>query len=586
MKRNKKLLMLVLISTLTLSSVTTYAYSPDTSYGTIENVITGNETNSNLNKAKLYRRNVKNNIVSLDSLGVITVPFGTKMAIKDLPKYVSATTSYGKVYNLRINWTKSLASFNPNLAGTYVIEGSVRNTSAITNTKKLKASISIVVENEIIPELPMIVPEIESDGAYVVNRDPNSDTKLLISEGTTIYEFDSDSEYKNNSSSIITLDTMNKISGQASVLIQPSEAISVIGTNKEYFTIETEGIINNGLVDMDNMQLNLYIPEKGNISYMLVRFYTDDTNYSFYEIGIGEWELVTGWNKIAKMKQDFYYVNYADATLESSWDHITRMEFFVVYENGMQPIINLDKIAKNVRGEAKILFTFDDGWKDVKEIAYPILDQHNFTATTWVNKDAVANAWDDSFMSSDDLNFIYQNGWDIGNHTVNHPDLIDYLSNQELYEEYLINQNWIIENGWIRGAKHVCYPSGQYSEQLIKILIAAGVESARTTVHGINPVAVPNIYKLKTIAVGRDSNIDKYVKEEIDKAVATGSSIIFMFHRVEETPEPDDGVENYGRIAVSTEVFTDLVNYVDAYVQKGEAQVLTISEWYQQYMTK
>lgn len=273
-----------------------------------------------------------------------------------------------------------------------------------------------------------------------------------------------------------------------------------------------------------------------------------------------------------------------------SWDHITRMEFTVAYKEGNLTSINVDRVAFNTAGKAKLLFTFDDAWLSVLTKGKPILDSAGFKGTTWANQEAAEGHWvDGAFMDINDLNTIYAAGWDIGNHTVAHPDDESMLSDEELTAQYLVNQEWLEssafgKDGWLRGARHVCYPSGSYSDRLIDILQEIGVKSARTTVHGITPTPVTDMYKLKCIAVGRDTNIDKYVLEEIDRAVKTGSTLFFMFHRVEEVPELDDGGENYGQIAVSTANLQRIVEYANGYVQRGELDVVTISEWFESYL--
>ena len=154
-------------------------------------------------------------------------------------------------------------------------------------------------------------------------------------------------------------------------------------------------------------------------------------------------------------------------------------------------------------------------------------------------------------------------------------------------EEYLENQQWILDNLWERGAYHVCYPSGQYNERLIEILQEIGAKSGRTTEYGIQPTPVSNIYKIKTVFISKnypenDDHLNNHVIPEIHRTVKTGSSLFFMLHRVEDDPEDDE----IGRLAVSIGDFQKVVEIVDGYVKKEELQVMTISEWYDAYMGK
>jgi len=170
---------------------------------------------------------------------------------------------------------------------------------------------------------------------------------------------------------------------------------------------------------------------------------------------------------------------------------------------------------------------------------------------------------------------MYNEGWDIGIHTKSHFDDITVLPAEVKREEYEFCLNWLLENGWTRGAYHVCYPQGSFDEELIEILQEIGIKTARTTLTGIQPVPVENIYKLKCIPVGKDLSLD-WIKNEIDRAVETGSSIMFMLHQVEKDP-----VEVY---AISTESFAEIVEYIDNYVKQGKLEVQTISEWYESYI--
>ncbi len=66
------------------------------------------------------------------------------------------------------------------------------------------------------------------------------------------------------------------------------------------------------------------------------------------------------------------------------------------------------------------------------------------------------------------------------------------------------------------------------------------------------------------------------IKNEIDKAVETGGTVMFMFHKVEDNPTLS--------YEISTESFKELVNYVHGYVKNGETEVQTISQWYDGYI--
>ena len=117
---------------------------------------------------------------------------------------------------------------------------------------------------------------------------------------------------------------------------------------------------------------------------------------------------------------------------------------------------------------AQLLFVFDDSRKTDITIAAPVLAASGFSGTAYVMTDPF---WATvGFMTNADLETLYSDyGWDLGNHSLNHLDITD-LNDQEnmvtLVQEYLINQENLIANGWTRGAYHVAYANDVYNEEL------------------------------------------------------------------------------------------------------------------------
>jgi peptidoglycan/xylan/chitin deacetylase (PgdA/CDA1 family) len=573
-------------------------------------------------------------IVSVASIPDITKPFGTAKDDLGLPNTVSITLSNGGTREVAVNhWDDGEPIFTGD-AGTYVFSGDLAVPSGVTNPSGIKAQVKVVIEEETQPI------------DFIQNIDPNPNTWLRTSPGETIYEFDGLDEMQPSASAVCALDERNVMSGSASITLSPSAPIVLPEPTDpnlpqiEFFSVKTAGSLGDKLKNLEVMEFNIYKPEVRDrlYDYMLVNFYTDDSYNYFFQTAIGNWELSSGWNTIRRTKADFEFIDSlagsstegsavmmgaqksmdhrailrsqvdqlnrflrderasesrldAMGTVTPSWDNITCMEFFASSKVGTSLSINLDRLSLNPTGRAVVLFTFDDAWKDVLENGKPILDAKGFKATTWANKASSTDPYPspdprEAFLNEEELNQLYAAGWDIGNHSVNHIDDISGLTDEQLLQEYLENQEWLlVENGWERGAYHVCYPSGQYSERLIEILREIGVLTGRTTEYGIQPTPVPNIYKLKTVFISRndpdgDDHLNNYVIPEIHRAVQTGSSLFFMLHRVADDPT-DDWM---GELAVSPADLQTVVDIVDAYVQAGQLQVMTISQWYAAYM--
>lgn len=392
-----------------------------------------------------------------------------------------------------------------------------------------------------------------------------STSSVQYSSGTVLEEFDSIGGWKVSDNCNIGIDTDIRTSGTGSIKIT-----STVSGGGGECNVAQDATAPKDLSNLRNVEFNLYTNDVSSFKSIAVFIMTDNGN--FYYNYIGPWEMMNGWNKIRRSINDFSKFG------NPSLNNIQKLWIKVEGESGKNPIINVDKISYNVEGKTNILFTFDDGSSGVYNYAYPILNAKGLIGTTWACKD-LATSEDPAFMTPTQLTALYNAGWDISNHTVNHVDDVTTLTRAQKISEYQDNITWLNSLGFTRSSPHACYPMGIYDNELLSILPTIGVKSGRTTVHGIQPEPVEDIYRLKTVAVGRDTKVS-YVKGVIDQAIATGSNVIFMFHDVAPSPcltGPDS------TIVISTSNLTEIVNYVSIIQQSGIINVPTISQWYNSY---
>ena len=220
---------------------------------------------------------------------------------------------------------------------------------------------------------------------------------------------------------------------------------------------------------------------------------------------------------------------------------------------------------------AQLLFVFDDSRKTDITIAAPVLAASGFSGTAYVMTD---HFWATvGFMTNADLEALYSDyGWDLGNHSLNHLDITD-LNNQEnmdtLVQEYLINQENLIANGWTRGAYHVAYANDVYNEELVQLLMQMGVLTARTFgTDTLMPTPIQDYYRLSIVDILSGLTA---VKSQIDEAIRTNATIMLVTHGIADTAFGDK---------VSLADFQTIVNYVSQYAGLGQLEVKTISQWY------
>lgn len=415
---------------------------------------------------------------------------------------------------------------------------------------------------EILPALTLPAPQNYSQ----VVKFTEKTTKLKISNGTLMNQFDSLNGWGTARRGTLSLDTTNKMDGTASLKL----ASQVIGGGGSSI-IEYKSSTPIDLSKISSLQMGFYTDNPAAIYAISVAFYDNDIYHSNYAVNYtGGYELMKGWNKIIRDTADFN--KYGTNPI----GNIYTIRITVSANAGYNPVVGIDNFRYNIAGITKILFTFDDAWSDVLTNGYPILQAKGYKGTLWACQE-LATCDDPDFLSVTQLNTMYKNGWDIGNHSKTHDDNIAGLPYAQKYVEYSDNKAWINKNRWKRAVNHVCYPMGSHNDELITVLKSLGVKTARTTIYGIQPVGVEDIYRLKTIPVGKDIPMS-LIKDEIDKAVASGSTVMFMLHRIENTP-----TEVYD---ISTASFQELVNYVNTLDKANKLDVQTISQWYTSYNQK
>ncbi len=122
-----------------------------------------------------------------------------------------------------------------------------------------------------------------------------------------------------------------------------------------------------------------------------------------------------------------------------------------------------------------ILFTFDDGYLDNYDEAWPTLRQNGFKATFFV----VTNSVGPGMMNWNQLNELTNQGNSIGSHTVHHLDLAK-LSNKQQENELKISKQELENDLGIR-EQALCFPSGRYNTITLNLMQRLGYRLGFTT---------------------------------------------------------------------------------------------------------
>jgi peptidoglycan/xylan/chitin deacetylase (PgdA/CDA1 family) len=133
--------------------------------------------------------------------------------------------------------------------------------------------------------------------------------------------------------------------------------------------------------------------------------------------------------------------------------------------------------------------TFDDGMRNNREVALPIMREYGIVATVYVTIGFIGStspwigpAGDGRMCSESDLRDLALAGWEMGAHTLTHPDLslLDYRACVREIDESRIELQRITQ----ATVETFAYPFGRYGPAAIAAVRDCGLRAAVTTGSG------------------------------------------------------------------------------------------------------
>jgi peptidoglycan/xylan/chitin deacetylase (PgdA/CDA1 family) len=145
-----------------------------------------------------------------------------------------------------------------------------------------------------------------------------------------------------------------------------------------------------------------------------------------------------------------------------------------------------------------VILTFDDGYADNYENAFPILRENGFVGTFFIMTDLVTDGAA-GYMTWPQIEEMAAAGQRFGSHgRQDHRSLkgrsLDYLVWQALGSKEAIEEHLGYHPRW------VAYPSGEYDAQTVAVFRSAGYWGALTTSQGMTH-SLDDIFELRRIRV-------------------------------------------------------------------------------------
>ena len=148
-----------------------------------------------------------------------------------------------------------------------------------------------------------------------------------------------------------------------------------------------------------------------------------------------------------------------------------------LYDNGYSTI-TISELANAIRNgdslpERQIVITFDDGFIDVYNNAYPILQKYGYEATFFIIAESIGQSYS---LSTSQLEELIDNGWEIGSHSFHHSDLTK-AGASSLEVEIQGSKDFLEEKLGV-SIQSFAYPYGLVNPSVIELTKNAGYTSA------------------------------------------------------------------------------------------------------------
>ena len=154
-------------------------------------------------------------------------------------------------------------------------------------------------------------------------------------------------------------------------------------------------------------------------------------------------------------------------------------------------VVSVDEASRSYGAEATanwpgrlVALTFDDGYRDFLEAAWPVLKRYGFSASVYLPTDFVGGAaeWDAGFgppaplMSWDEIRALSHEGVDFGAHSCSHRNLTELAEAEWVRELHQCRD--LIQSATGNAVTSFCYPYGDENEGLRRAVAAAGYRRA------------------------------------------------------------------------------------------------------------
>lgn len=206
-----------------------------------------------------------------------------------------------------------------------------------------------------------------------------------------------------------------------------------------------------------------------------------------------------------------------DAGRHKIYVYTSRFESQLQYlkENGFETLTFHDLLNNTIQDwSKKIILSFDDGYEDNYDIAFPLLKRYGFKAVIFLVTKQKDNGWGRKegepvfrMMNEKQIREMSDYGIEFGGHTQQHPDLTK-ISREEAHKE-IEGCKKDIEKITQKMPVSFAYPFGAVNEEVKSIVKSCGYRFGIATTSGTG-IFSDDLFEIRRIEIRPQNELSKF----------------------------------------------------------------------------
>ena len=201
------------------------------------------------------------------------------------------------------------------------------------------------------------------------------------------------------------------------------------------------------------------------------------------------------YHRVFDEKKD--YLNVPSANFQAQMEWLKREGYHT---------ISLAEFFEGKGDSKSIMITFDDGYRDNYENAFPILKNLGFKAAIFCIADRIGQ---EPYLKLADIKEMHAQGFEFGSHTLSHPNLRRIDQNEKWKEISQSKKN--LENIFGFPCDFFCYPFGEFDPESLQFVEKAGYRGACSNTPGSNKKI--DAYKLRRTEISGFDSLNNFKKK-------------------------------------------------------------------------